>query len=278
MATVKLISHDISMLVSSDPSAGATNISPDGSTFNIVLDEALSIPYNAINVTVEVEQSTVWWVIPNIITGINDKLFITCPNTADVLTNYTVTITQGLYDLNSLNTSIQRELETQGAKIDPEPVVSFSPDSATQRVSMRFAYVSTSVDFSQPQTFRIILGFDPIIYQNLLVAPFSILAPNIAAFNQVNYFLIHSDLCNRGIRFNGTYNQTLSQVLIDVPPGSQIVYAPFNPAVVNCQELAGIKRTRLKFWLTDDKDRLVNTNTEFWSARLTIKYLIPITL
>lgn len=59
MATVKLIHHDISMLVSSDPSAGATNISQDGSTFNIVLDEALSIPYNAINVTVEVEQSTV---------------------------------------------------------------------------------------------------------------------------------------------------------------------------------------------------------------------------
>jgi hypothetical protein len=30
--------------------------------------------------------------------------------------------------------------------------------------------------------------------------------------------------------------------------------------------------------LTDDKDRLVNTNSEYWSARLTIKYLIPITI
>jgi hypothetical protein len=266
------------MLVTSDPSAGATNLSADGSSFNIVLDEPLTIPYNAINITIAVEQSTVWWVIPNIIQNVNDKLYITCPNVANVLTNYVVTITQGLYDLTSLNTSIQTELESQGAKIDPEPVISFNPDSATQRVSMRFAYPSMSVDFTQPQTFREILGFDPLVYQNLLIAPFSILAPNVASFNQVNYFLIHSDLCSRGIRFNGNYNQTISQVLINVPPGSQIVYAPFNPAIVTCPDLAGIKRTRVKFWLTDDKDRLVNTNSEYWSARLTIKYLIPITI
>lgn len=276
--TTKLIDHNISMLVSSDPTQGASNLSQNGSSFNIILDEALSIPFNAMNITIAVEQSTVWWVIPNIITDINDKLYITCPNVANALTNYVVTITQGLYDLTTLNASIQTNLESQGAKISPEPVISFNPDSATQRVSMRFAYPSMSVDFTLPNTFREILGFDAIIYQNLLVAPFSILAPNIASFNQVNYFLIHSDLCSRGIRFNGNYNQTISQVLIDVAPGSQIVYSPFNPAIVNAQELAGVKRTRIKFWLTDDKDRLVNTNSEYWSARFTIGYQIPVTI
>ena len=270
------IEEEINMLVTSDPNQGAVSRSPDGSSFSIQLDEALAIPKEARNVSATVMQSTVWWVIPNLIEGVNDTFYITAPNTADVLTNYIFPITQGLYDLNALNTAVQRELQNLGAKISPNPVISFAPDDATQRVQMTFNYPNMSVDFTQPQTFREILGFDPLVYQNLLVSPLTILAPNVAAFNTVNYFLIHSDLTYRGIRFNNNWNQTIAQVLIDVPPGSQIVSSPFNPAKVNCQELAGTKRTRLRFWLTDDQDRPVNTNGEYWTARIAIRFLTPI--
>ena len=270
------IEQEINMLVTSDPNQGAINRSADGSTFTVQLDEALAIPKEARNVSATVMQSTVWWVVPNIIQGENDMFYITAPNTADVLTNYTFPITQGLYDLTALNTAVQRELQNQGAKINPDPVISFSPDNATQRVQMTFNYPNMSVDFSQPQTPRDILGFDPLVYQNNAVAPLTFLAPNVAGFNTVNYFLIHSDLTYRGIRFNNNYNQTIAQVLIDVPPGSQIVSAPYNPAKVNCQELAGTKRTKLRFWLTDDQDRTVNTNGEYWTARIAIRFMMPL--
>ena len=82
-------------------------------------------------------------------------------------------------------------------------------------------------------------------------------------------------MTNKGIRFNNNYNQTIGQVLIDVPSGSQIVSKPFNPARVNAPELAGTTRTNLRFWLTDDEDRRVNTNNEYWSARIVIHYLRP---
>ena len=267
------IPEEISMIVSSDPTNGASNISPDGSYFEVQLQDGLSVPKDALNVNISVEEATIWWSVPNVITGENDKLYITGPDTLDVIQNFVLTIPQGLYDLSGINEAMARELEAAGAKIDPEPLITFSPDEATQRVQMRFNYGTVSIDFTQTDTPRVILGFDAQVYSPVPTNP--ILAPNVAAFNRINFFLIHSDMTNKGIRFNNNYNQTIGQVLIDVAPGSQIVSRPFNPAKINAPELAGTTRTNLRFWLTDDEDRRVNTNNEYWSARIVINYLRP---
>jgi hypothetical protein len=368
-----MIPQEISMLISSDPSMGAINRTQDGSSFEVNLQDGLRLPADAVNINISVEESTVWWVIPNIITNVNDKMYVTgneagtaltktqlgYPNTTvfsmtaslivpnistltisniaggipnnlfivgdifrpdagvsiDLLytivsigtitpnTSYTytvsgllegnivssldsftrirtngliksvvITIPQGLYDLSGLNQSINRELALQGMQTDPDPCITLTPDTATQKVQISFNYTTVSVDFTQPNTFRSILGFDSLVYGPYVNAPVQILAPFIASFNQVNYFLIHSDLTNKGIRFNNNYNQTIAQVLINVPPGSQIVSTPFNPARISASELGGANRTNLRFWLTDDKDRPVNTNSEYWTARIVIKY------
>jgi hypothetical protein len=273
-----LVPEELSFIVSSDPSQGATNVSPDGSYFEIQLQDGLNLPKDALNINVSVEESTIWWVVPNIITGENDKMYITGPTVADVVQLFTITIPNGLYDLAGLNQAIARELELAGAKIDPDPLITLNSDEATQKVEIRFNYPTVSIDFTQPNTFVDILGYNKIVYGPYAAAPTPILAPFVAAFNTVNYFLIHSDLTNKGIRFNNNYNQTLGRVLIDVPPGSQITSAPFNPAKVNAPELGGALRTMLRFWLTDDKDRRVNTNNEYWSARIVIHYLQPLVL
>ena len=270
-----VIPEEISMIVSSDPNAGAINRSADGSYFEIQLQDGLQIPKEALNINISVEESTVWWVIPNIITGQNDKMYITGPDTSDVVQNYVLTIPQGLYDLSGLNQAILRELELQGAKIDPEPLITLSPDEATQKVEVRFNYDTVSINFIPTDTPRIIIGFDGTVYGPYAGAPFTVLAPGLAQFNQVNSFLIHSDLTSRGIRFNNAYNQTISNVIIDVSPGSQIVSRPFNPAKINSPELAGAKRSNIRMWLTDDSNRRVNTNGEYWTARLVIHYLKP---
>lgn len=361
-----LIPHEISMLISSDTDQGAINKSADGAYFEIQLQDGLKIPTDAINTTIATEESTVWWSIPNISTGVNDKLYITGPSGAttessiqlgfdnsttcslsvgalsfqrgtvdlplgqilvgDIITltsgphsglaltiltivsntvniqsftisgnsggavqssllttfdryrgnngvvNYIITIPQGLYDLSLLNNAVIRELENQGALFDPDPLIAFSADAATQKVEISFNYNSVVVDFTYNDTPRNILGFNSSILGPYVISPYSIIAPNIAAFNQVNYFLIHSDLTNKGIRFNNQYNQTISQVLIDKSPGSQIVSKPFNPPRINADELAGSIRTNLRFWITDDKDRRINTNGEDWSSRIVIRY------
>ena len=203
-------------------------------------------------------------------------MYITAPRAIDdALTSYVVVIPQGLYDLSGINQAILRELENQGAKTDPSSVINLSPDDATQKVELRLNYIGSQVDFTQIDTPREILGFDSQIIGPNVIAPISIIADDTAAFNTVNYFLIHSDLVSKGIRFNNNYNQTIAQVLIDVPPGSQIVSKPFNPARTNASELGGSNRTNIRFSLTDDKDRSVNTNGEYWTCRVVIKFLIP---
>ena len=61
-------------------------------------------------------------------------------------------------------------------------------------------------------------------------------------------------------------------------PGSQIVSTPFHPAKSNGQTLAGTVRTNLRFWLTDDQQRSVNTNGENWTARIVIDFLVPMAI
>ena len=280
---MSFIKEEISIIVSSDAKSGAQNKSLDGSRFEIQLDgEGLHIPKDALNVTCEVEEATIWWSIPNIITGENDKFYVYGDSdaAAPVPQLYTVTVPQGLYDLSALNLAILSELESQGARtLDGTgaslPLISMSADSSTQKVRLRFNYANVYVDFSQANTMREILGFNSAVYGPYATAPVNILADNTASFNTVNYFLIHSDIVSKGVRFNNTYNQTIAQVLINVAPGSQIVSTPFNPARSSANELAGSRRTNLRFWLTDDQDRAVNTNNENWSARIVIHYMRP---
>lgn len=270
-----LIEYENSMLFSSDPSLGAINRSSDGSSFEVQFGEPLSIPKNAVNCSVSVFESTIWYTVPNL-TVSNNRLYIygdsnTLPS---VPTLYSVIIPKGLYDLGALSSAVLSQLSDLGARISPLPLISFYADSNTQKVVIKFNYSNVYIDFTQTNTFREIIGFLPLIYGPYTNSPLSIIASNVASFNQINYFLISSNIVSQGIRINNKFNNILSQVLITVSPGSQQVSAPFNPAKIQCNELVGSSRTNLKFSLTDDKLRAVDTNGEYFTLRLVIKYYV----
>jgi hypothetical protein len=103
----------------------------------------------------------------------------------------------------------------------------------------------------------------------------TVLAPNVAQFNQVNSFLIHSDLVKNGVQLNQGYSQILGRVLIDKAPGSQLLSTPFSPPRIAADDLAGQQKSRIRLWLTDDQDRLVDTNSEKWTCRILITYQAP---
>jgi hypothetical protein len=275
-----MIPEEISLIVTSDTSQGASNVSQDGSSFEIQLEDPIHIPSEAINVTTCIEEATIWWTVPNIIEGQNDKFYV-FGDRADgsPAQLFTVQIPQGLYDLTGLNNTIQLLLENAGAKIidgtNTKPLIQIGSDSATQKILIRYNYPNVYIDFSPSNSLRDILGYDQTQVGPYSNAPVNKLAPNVAQFNTVNYFLIASDLVSKGIRFNNRYNQVVSQVLINVSPGSQIVSTPFNPPRVSSQELAGVKRSILRFRLSDDKLRPVNTNGENFTARVVIRYLRP---
>lgn len=270
-----LVPEELSLIISSDPSIGAKNVSADGSYFEVFLDTPLNIPKDALNVSMTMDASNVWWSMPNILTGVNDKLYIDGDDTFGVLTIYTITIPQGLYDLNGLNTTILRQLEQQGAKQTPSPLITILGDASTNKIIIRFNYTNVEIDFTQTDTFREILGFDSQVLGPYVGAPTNITADSVAYFNQINYFLVHSDIVEDGILMNNTYNQIIGQVLIDVAPGSLIVSTPFNPPKINVQQLAGSFKKQFRFWITNDSNQRVDTNSEYWSARISIRWLRP---
>lgn len=262
------IKKTIPLLVSSSILAGAENVSADGSSFDVNLDEPIAIPRNAEQITVQVDSATVWNVVPNVTSGVNDTFSLD----DGVNPTFVVTVATGLYDLATLEASVESALIAAGAA---SGLFSFIGDSATQKVIIRVNAIGVTIDFTIAQTFRDLIGFTAIVLGPTVAALTDFTAANQAAFNTLLFFLIHSDIVPRGIRIGNTFNQIISQVLIDVQPGSQIVSREFNPPVSEANDLGGALKKRIRFWLTDQSNNLVNTQGEIWTARLNIKYTVP---
>ncbi len=272
---------EIPLIASSDTAVGAVNVSTAGDFFQIELAEPIEIPREATNITVSMEESTVWWVVPNILdstAGASQNNLMKIVDTgvgSGVAGTFNLVIPQGLYDLSALNQTIVRELASAGAGVTPDPLITLSADDATQKVEITAHYIGISVDFTISNSFRDILGWGSVVLGPTIAVLTTFLAPNVAAFNVINYFLVHCDVVTRGVRYNNTYSQVLDQVLIDVAPGSQIISAKFRPPEIPEPDLAGTIRNTIRFWITDDQLRSINTNDETWSARIVIKYNMP---
>ena len=271
-----IIDKEISFLTSSSTTQGAVNKNSQGSRFDVILEKPLSIPREAINVRVALQSATIWWSINNISASLgNNKMYIDGQDTSDVTTSYVVTIPDGLYDLSGLESAILTSLANQGAKTDPLPLINLIPDPNTQKVEIEFNYATSSVDFTQSDTPRLLLGFDSQVLGTYATIPQVVLADNIASFNQINYFKIGTSIVSKGLPTNGKYNQTLSSIQIDVQPASQINFQPTSIIYLDGDHLKGNHLTTFSVWLTDDQNRLVDTNSEDFSATIIIKYQMP---
>lgn len=257
-----MITRSINLLASSDTDAGAENVSSDGSQFSITLSNPIQIPRNAINPRVSVEKATIWWTILNIEEGVNDTFYVNHSST-----DYTVTIEPGLYDITGLNTALTRGLNNE----EFTSTITLTGDNNTQKSILTIADTAVTVDFTQSDTFRELLGFDSQTIVST-VADESFTSDNVANFSSIGSFLIHSDLTDKGIIINNRYSQAVAQVLIDVSPGSQIVYEPYRPSTTAAKMLAGSLKQNIRFWLTDQNGNAVNTNEESWTALMRIQY------
>lgn len=268
---------EIPIIASSDTTAGAINVSSDGSQFTIQLDDPIQIPSDAKNITISQESATVWWTVPNILdsgSGQNNLFKVVDDGTdSTVAFTHNVVIAQGLYDLTALNASILTQLANNGAPTSPA-LINMTADNATQKVIITTNYTGLTIDLTIANSIRDIIGFNSGTIGPTATKPIATTADNVAGFGTVNFFLTHSDIVQFGVRTNNTYTNVLDQVLIDVLPGSQIVSTPFRPPVINEPSLAGAIRNRIRFWLTDDSNGSVDTNSETWSVRLAIKYSV----
>jgi len=261
------------LLVSSSPDQGALNLSEDGSSFEVKLQDPITIPDKARNIKLEVQKMLLWNNMPNIYTGVNDKIYINGPNTEDVQTSFVVTIAQGSYDLQTLTNDILTDLEVQGAKTEPLSLISLDADVATGKVEISLNYPTVQIEMRSWNTFHKILGLNEQLYTVPAgKTTHTFLADNVANFSSVEYILVHTDITDKGLSINGQYTQTVAQILPDVRSGSLIVFQPLSPLRIDCDNLKGTNLESFRVWITNEKNEAISTNGEFYSMLLKLSF------
>jgi hypothetical protein len=260
--------YEIPLLVSSNEAAGAFNVNEQHSRFDVELPQPLSIPKMAKNITVSVTNATIWYTSFNVSEELKNNHFY-LDVSGDAV--YNVTIPDGLYDLKSIAHAVNVGLVNQGVDSN---IITFIGDPASQKVVINFTRAGLRVDFTGANSCLEIMGFSNAVHPAAYTTDiYSLYGTTTAYFNTIQYFLIHSDIVSGGIPVNGKSTSVIAQVLIDGPPGSQLIYSPNNPIYIPSQRLAGMNLSRLHFWITlDDGVTQPNLNNEHYSVLLVIKY------
>jgi hypothetical protein len=274
MPDLDLIEKKLSYIFSSDPTKGAQAVSPNGAEFSVNLNYPLAIPRLAKYCTIELHSASIWYVTPNVSAELKNNKFYFNDGFAR-----TLTVQNGLYNLDQLVQSLILEsTNLVPAMITPfEDLFTIVGDDPTQKVVITFLPAAitagATIDFTQPDNMGALFGFNPQILNGV---PPTVFGDNVAQFNQTNQFYIQSDLIHTGIPVNSNQSNVLGVVYIDVPPGELINYQPQQPLIINADELIGGSRTGFRFRLTNEDGVLQDTNEEFWSFIVTIRYYIKI--
>lgn len=262
-----MVQYEKSILFSSNAQSNDVNVTNNGGSMTVTLNPGISIPREAKSCTLECVSSSVWWTIPNIQTGIDDTFTIIVNGVV-----YNLVIDQGLYDVSQLSDALQREFVNAGGAEDTFELIA---DESTQKIIISLKQSGLQVDFTGSQSMREILGFDSAIYPPApTTGEFNVNAPNVANFNEIDYFLLQTDLVQSGVAFNNQSLQTVQQILITSPPGSQIITEKFNPVRIDASNLIGSSRNQVRVWVTDQNNNIINTNGETFSALFVIRYEI----
>jgi hypothetical protein len=254
-----LVPIEVPILISSNPTLGNVKVTDNGSSVEVVLNQSVDIPQDALSLYVEAESTTMWNTNPNVILGVNDTIII------DGISYF---FPEGLYDLTAINKQVALFVNS------PTKYVFTADDVSGKLILTINSAVLTTIDFA---TMYYFFGYNPGSYSNagFLGVPYLLYAPKKANFNYTNYYLVHCNLVPNGLLYNNSYSSIVTDIPIEVGTLEQIVYTPTNPCRLDCGNLAGSKITSIKVWITDDSNRLIKTNDEYFSVRLSINYMVP---
>ena len=249
------------------------SLSNDGSTFAINLQPPLVLPKDA-EPMIEVVEATCWHVAENIKAGVNNVFKASFANISGNAVQ-TMTFPPGIYNLTSLNLRLShflidlgldsQTLRFVGVQATSSLLLHATPDVASGNITVPFADATMSM--------RSFLGFE----NNASVTftqESSATANSTAKFDAIQYYVLE---CN-GFNVSGSYkedgnsNSTAIAVIVpDVQPSQQILYRPNHPLKLHAN-IAGGTVSRLEFRLCDHLHQPVNTNGEYYSARIRLTY------
>jgi len=191
-----------------DPKLGALSVSPDGSFFNVQLDNPIVVPKGTVSCTVDVIAANIWYVQPNISATLGNNNFTYIFNGI----SYTILIPDGLYSLEALNSLLSKDFLSKG--FNPS-LINLTGDYSTQKVIMTFSETNTQVNFNVTHSIRTVLGFNSVIVPaTIQPANYFVYSNSEAKFNTINNFYIKSSLVSDGLPVNNTTYGIIASVPI----------------------------------------------------------------
>jgi hypothetical protein len=193
--------------------------------------------------------------------------------TDDILTpdKYDITIPDGLYSVDTLETCIQNELVNLGLS---NKAVSISGDLSTGKVF--FALESGFQVYMKSGSPYVLLGAtlnQKIPSAGLTTGQYGEYAPNEAQFSSLSSVNVHCSLVTQSI-VNGARSNVISSVAPDVTVGSQQIYEPTHLVKCPADNLLGAQINEITVSLTDQNNNPINTAGENWSMTIVVEYLI----
>lgn len=103
-------------IFSSNPANGATDVSIDGSKFSVQFVNPFFLPANAYNAKLEVIQANIWNMSPNVSAALGNNIFSFSDKDGATTVIHTVTLPDGLYDIDGLFDGLAREFDNLQVK------------------------------------------------------------------------------------------------------------------------------------------------------------------
>ena len=226
--------------------SAASSYDRTASTATWNLQNPILIPSDVKTCSLRVISSDIWNLVSNVSATLGNKIDIQLGGAGPV---YTLTIPEGQYSVAALNAAVENQLVTQGL-VATNLVI--TGDAPTQRVAFTSDVAATIISFPAADYLWNVLGFAQGDALTLTLAGVRYLAPEIAKFNNINTFLIHSDLIDAGIPANGDYYGIIAKVPITSPSGSLITFQPSYPIAVDASNLIGARVQSVSVWLTNE--------------------------
>ena len=168
-----------------------------------------------------------------------------------------VIIPTGCYELKAINNEVKRQVVDKGGKKDD---ITLSPNLNTFKCEMTLG-VGIKVDFTESNSLRTVLGFEPEIYTKKLN-----ISQHTVNIMRVNSILVCCDLIGSSY-INGRQQPISFTFFPDVEPGEKIV---MRPKILIYLPITLDIIPQMTVWLTDQD----NTALDIRGEKLTIKYHI----
>lgn len=174
----------------------------------------------------------------------------------------TLTIPNGQYNITQLNDEVQRQIIGLG---DTEANLVLVPNYSTNKVRIELAG-GYSVDFTIANSLKDLLGFTAIVVNTTQEGT------NIANVSRdVEKILVHCSIANNSSFLNTDTSDTIGEVYLTQPPGSQITQAK-NPIIWIPVSNSSVERIdQIRIYFTDQLGRQLDFGGEPTSVSIYIR-------